>query len=110
MKKVLKKIAVWLPQLTVFYILPLFAGPTDIMGLVLVMLFSTFVLSLVCGVFVKKKRKVFYPVITAILFLPSVFLYYNESALVHALWYLTIACIGIVIGTMLRREICSSQK
>jgi len=110
MKKFLKKIGTLLPQLLVFYILPLFAGPTDMMGLVVVMLLSTFVLSVAFGLFAKKKSKFLYPAITALIFLPSVYLYYNDSALVHAVWYLAVSLIGIVIGAVIRGEILSSKK
>ena len=110
MKKILKKIGTLLPQILVFYILPLFAGPTDMMGLVVVMLLSTFVLSVAFGLFAKKKSKFFYPVLTSLIFLPSVFLYYNDSALVHAVWYLTVSCIGMITGAVIRGEILSSKK
>ena len=47
----------------------------------------------------KEKIKYLYSVITAILFIPSVFIYYNESALIHSLWYMVVSAIGLLIGT-----------
>ena len=99
MKKYLKEMIIFFIQVLVFYILPLFAGPTDMMGLVLIIIFSTFVLSLVLGAISGNKIKFFYPLATAIIFIPSVFIYYNSSALVHALWYLVISIIGMALGT-----------
>ena len=61
-------------QLFMFYIFPLFAGPTDMMGMVVL-----------------------------ILFIPSVFIHYNESALVHAIWYFIDSLIGMMIGLVISK-------
>ena len=84
-----------------FYIFPLFAGPTDVMGMVLLIIFSTFGLSFVLSCISKNRIKYLYPVIISILFIPSVFIYYNESALIHSIWYLVISSIGIIIGLII---------
>lgn len=101
MKRFIKEIVILLIQLFVFYILPLFAGPTDAMGMVLLMILATFVLSIIIGSISKEKIKYLYPIIISILFIPSVFIYYNESALVHALWYLVISTVGLISGTII---------
>ena len=49
MKRYLKEIIILLLQLFMFYIFPLFAGPTDMMGVVLLIILSTFLLSFVLG-------------------------------------------------------------
>ena len=77
MKKYLKEIIILLIQLFMFYIFPLFAGPTDAMGMVLLIILATFVLSVVIGIISKNKLRYFYPVITSIIFIPSIFIYYN---------------------------------
>lgn len=101
MKKYIKEIIILLIQLFVFYILPLFAGPTDIMGLVLLIILSTLLLSIIIGSVSKVKIKYLYPIIVAILFIPSIFIYYNESALIHSVWYLVVSMIGLLIGTII---------
>lgn len=101
MKKYIKEIIILLIQLFVFYILPLFAGPTDIMGLVLLMILLTLLLSIIIGSVSKVKIKYLYPIIVAILFIPSIFIYYNESALIHSVWYLVVSMIGLLIGTII---------
>ena len=101
MKKFIKKIVILLIQLFVFYILPLFAGPTDAMGMVLLIILATFVLSIIIGSISKEKIKYLYPIIIPILFISSVFIYYNESALVHALWYLVVSSVGLIFGTII---------
>lgn len=105
MKKYLKEIIILLIQLFMFYIFPLFAGPTDAMGMVLLIILMTFTLSLIIGILSNEKMKFLYPLITSLLFIPSVFIYYNESALVHALWYFVISSIGLLISILLEKII-----
>jgi len=38
----------------------------------------------------------------SLLFLPSVPIWYNSSALVHALWYLVISAVGLALGCLIR--------
>lgn len=101
MKRYLKEIIILLLQLFMFYIFPLFAGPTDAMGMVLLIILSTFSLSFVLSCISKNRIKYLYPVIISILFIPSVFIYYNDSALIHSIWYLVISSIGIIIGLII---------
>ena len=98
MKRFIKEIIILLIQMFMFYIFPLFAGPTDAMGMVLLIILVTFVLSIIIGSISKEKIKYLYPIIISITFIPSVFIYYNESALVHTLWYLVISSVGLVFG------------
>lgn len=101
MKKYIKEIIILLVQIFVFYILPLFAGPTDMMGLVLLIILATLLLSTIIGSISKEKIKYLYPIIVAILFIPSIFIYYNESALIHSVWYLVVSMVGMLIGTII---------
>jgi hypothetical protein len=99
MKKYIKEIIVLVIQMFMFYIFPLFAGPTDAMGMVFLIIVATFILSFFMGIASKVKIKYIYPLVASVIFIPSVFIYYNSSALVHSLWYLVISSIGIIIGT-----------
>lgn len=99
--KYLKELIVFFIQLFMFYIFPLFAGPTDAMGMVFIIVLTTFILSLVLTLISNNKIKYLYPICISIIFIPSVFIYYNESALIHSLWYLVISSIGISIGSIL---------
>lgn len=105
MKRYLKEIIILQLQLFVFYIFPLFAGPTDVIGMVVLIIFVTLLLSVVIGLISDKKMKYLYPIITAILFVPSVFIYYNETALIHSVWYLVVSSVGMIIGAILRKLI-----
>ena len=103
MKKGWKEIFIALIQLFMFYVFPLFAGPTDAMGMVFLILLATLLLSLVMGILSKYWIKYLYPAVTAVLFIPSVWIFYNESALIHAVWYLAAASVGLILGSLLRK-------
>ena len=100
MKRYTKEIIIAALQLFMFYIFPLFAGPTDAIGMVLLILMATFLLSVILGSISPKAIKFLYPIVTAIAFVPSVFIYYNASALVHAVWYLIISAAGLLVGSL----------
>ena len=101
MKRYTKEIIILIFQMFMFYIFPLFAGPTDAMGMVLLIWLSTIILSMVMASVSSQKIKYIYPLIMAILFIPSVFIYYNESALVHSVWYLCSGYIGCIVGLVI---------
>lgn len=101
MKKYLKEITILLIQLFMFYIFPLFAGPTDAIGMVLLIILATILLSIIIGSISSKRIKYLYPIVIAIIFVPSVFIYYNESALIHSVWYLVVSTIGLLVGVII---------
>lgn len=112
MKRYLKELIVFILQLLLFYILPLFAGPTDAMGLVLLIILGTFLLSFVLGIISNSSVKYSFPFYCAIVFLPSIFIYYNESALVHSAWYLVVSGVGLLAGCIINilvRKLKSSK-
>ena len=104
MKKYIKEIIILLIQLFMFYVFPLFAGPTDAMGMVFLILVSTLLLSLILGIILDKKIKYLYPILVSVLFIPSIPIYYNSSALIHSLWYLVISFIGIIFGSLFSKK------
>lgn len=101
MKRYLFEILVITVQLFMFYIYPSFGGPTDMMGVVLLLLIVTFILSLIVGAFSNKKIKYLYPIIVSLIFLPTLFIYYNISALIHALWYFVVSGSGLLLGLII---------
>jgi len=102
LKKHRREAVLLLLQLFMFYIFPLFAGPTDAMGMVFLILLASLILGFLCGCLSKTKLKYLYPAAAAILFLPSVWIYYNSSALIHALWHFTAASAGMALGSLLQ--------
>lgn len=103
MKTYAVELVMLLVQLMVFYFIPLFAGPTDAMGMVFLMLAATLVLSLILGWFSAHWNKLFWPFVVAVSFIPSVWIWYNSSALIHSVWYMIISAAGVLAGTGLRK-------
>ena len=97
MKKFMKEITLFIIQLLIFYLFPLFAKQIDAIGMVLFLITATFVLSALMGIISTNKIKYFYPLITAILFIPS------ESALIHSVWYFVVSVVGTAIGTVITK-------
>ncbi len=102
MKRYLKEIIFIMLELLMFYVFPLSAGPTDAMGMVFIIIFATFLFSVVLGAISPNKIKFLYPFAVAVIFLPSIPIYYNSSALVHSVWYLVISTIGLLLGSGIR--------
>ena len=101
MKRYFKEIIILFIQLLRFYIFPLSAGPTDTMGMVVLIILSVLILSIVMGSISNEKFKYLYPLIVSIIFIPSIFIYFNESAFIYCLWFLVISFVGIFIGTII---------
>ena len=105
MKKYILELLICILQMALFYVYPLYMKEVGAIGVVIVMLASTLVIGLIMGAFSNKKLKFLFPAIVAIMFLPTVYIYYNESALVHSVWYLISSAIGLVLGIIFRRVI-----
>ena len=105
MRKFVKEIIILLVQSAVFYLVPLFGMTDNPMGMVLLIVLLTLGLSLILGAVSKEKIKYLYPVIISVLFIPSVFIYYNETALIHALWYLVVSAVGMAIGALINKAV-----
>ena len=102
MKKYFKEIIILIIQLFMFYIFPLFINLYEPIGMVLIIIFTTLILSILLGIISKIKIKYLYSIIISILFVPSIFIYYNESALIHTIWYLVISMIGLIFGSIMK--------
>lgn len=104
MKAYIKELVIIGLQALTFYLLPpLFFHRGDPIGMVLIMVLVTLVLSLILGRISQKKLRFLYPVAIAIIFLPSVYLYYNHTALIHAVWYLVVSGAGLLLGVLLTK-------
>ena len=102
MKKYSKEIIVFVFQIMVFYLIPFTAGPTDGLGLVVVIWFATLLLSIVFGLVSQKKRKIIYPFVVAIVFIPTVYIHYNYTALGYTVWYLIDSYLGVGFGSLIK--------
>lgn len=103
MKKYFKELIILLIQLLVFYITPLVTSKYDMIGMILFMIIMTLLLSIIIGIS-KTKLKFIYPILISLMFIPSIYIYYNESALIHILWYFIISISGVLIGSIFKRN------
>ena len=99
MKRYGKEMVIAVLQLLLFYAYPAYAFGIDAMGAVFIMLFATVVLALVLGILSRSSLKWAYPALCAVAFLPTVPIYYNSSALIHGVWYLVVAAVGLAVGS-----------
>lgn len=103
MKKFKKELILLALQVYMFYLFPLFAGPTDVMGMVFLIIVCTFVLGYFFGRLSQWEWRWAWPAAVSLLFLPTVPIYYNFTALVHVLWYLVISAAGMALGWLTRK-------
>ena len=103
MKNYLKEIIICLLQALVFYLLPQMMGNIGALGMVFLLLVISFILSIIIGIISKSKIKYGYPLLIALLFIPTIWIYYNESALIHSLWYFIVSSIGLIFGIIINK-------
>ena len=107
MGKYKKEIIAGLIQLAVFWLIPLFCsllrGKGGAIFMVMLMLAGTIALSAFLCIGSANKVKYFFPLFAAAMFFPTVPVYYNSSALIHSLWYLTASCIGMGMGALKKK-------
>lgn len=102
MKKYLKEMIILMIQIMLFYLFPFTAGPTDGLGLIIVLLLSTLMLSVIFGAVSKGKVRIIYPFVVAIVFIPTVYIHYNYTALGYIVWYLIDSYLGVGIGSLIK--------
>ena len=106
MKKYYKEIIIFILQLMVFYLLPPIMFNISKDAIVLTILFSpllTFVLSIVLDIISKVKIKYIYPFAVAVLYVPSAFIIYNDSALIYAIFHFIASLLGFGIVKLFKR-------
>lgn len=85
----------------VFYLLPLlFKG--GISFLFLINPLAVFLSSIICGCNNKLVLTIVF--ITALLFLPTIFIFYNESAWIYVVFYVVVSFVGCFIGLKKRKK------
>ena len=96
-----KTILILLIQAAVFYFYPLVADPQFAMDMTFTIIITTFILAIFMGCFAGKKIKKYYPVLVMVMFIPSIFIYYNASAIDMGAICLAVAVAGEIIGIVL---------
>lgn len=113
MKKYLSEIIISAIQLLIFYICPIFIDPIKFSTVILIMVLITLTLSFLIGFLSKSIIKYFYPLYTAIIFIPSIFIFYNSTTFIYTLWFLIVAIAGFVLGwlvSLLKSKFLPQQK
>lgn len=88
-----------------FYLLPLLMADTGSAMIVVLILIPAicFIISLLYGM--RNGFHFEYAVITAVLFIPSIFIYYNISAWVYIIGYGIIALLGNLVSVLFRKKV-----
>lgn len=107
MKKVLPYI---LAMLLAYYALPLFIQDTG--SGMFVLLFAIPLICLICSVTYSfiNSFNVYLIISFSLLFIPSIFIYYNESAWIYAPAYGVLSLLGSLIGIGLKRLFIKRKK
>ena len=103
MKKI-REMSVYLIVITLaFYVLPAFINDTGtgIFFLLILPPIICFVTSIIYGI--RHSFNLIFLLIIMILFIPTIFIFYNESAAVYVLIYGIIATIGNLLGSLIKK-------
>lgn len=104
MKKIILEILLVLMQLITLYVLPVIADATDVMGLVIINIVVSFIISFIYILFSKYHFKYIYPVIILIFSLPTIFIFDNVC-LLYIIYYFISSVIAEVIGLIMIKYI-----
>ena len=113
MDKLKKNMVFYLLLLIDFYIVPWFIKNTG--SAMIVMLVIIPLICLITSVFygIRNGFNFWYILIVAIMFAPSIFIFYNSSAWVYVVGYAVIALLGNLIALPLRKDnfqLCAQQR
>ena len=103
MKKI-REMSVYLIVITLaFYVLPAFINDTGtgIFFLIILTPIICFVTSIIYGI--RHSFNLIFLLIIMILFIPTIFIFYNESAAVYVLIYGINAVIGNLLGSLIKK-------
>ena len=87
-------------QAVVFYGIPLCLLDRDSIGTVLAMVVSTLLLAICLGLLSHSRLRWAYPLLCAVLYLPSVVLFYHQESSVYVIWYFLMSGLGLLMGSM----------
>lgn len=107
MKKKLLVIGLILLQIFTFFVAPIAFTKFDVAYVFIGMLLSTFGVSMMMIVVSKNKLRYLYPIVAALIFVPSVPIYYNPSAYFHIIYYFLVSVGGVLMGFMIDKFIDS---
>ena len=103
MKKI-REMSVYLIVITLaFYVLPAFINDTGsgIFFLLILIPIICFITSIIYGI--RHSFNLIFLLLIMALFIPTIFIFYNESAAVYVLIYGIIAAIGNLLGSLIKK-------
>lgn len=105
MEKIKKMLPYLLINIGMFYLLPTLMIDTGSAMIILFILMplGCFLTSLAYGV--KNSFSWLYPIFVMLVFIPSIFIFYNESAFVYVFAYGVISLVGSFLGASFNRKI-----
>ncbi len=100
MKKYLKEIIIIAVEFLFLYLFPLLPLGDRTAHLVLLLVITLLVGAVGCAIS-NKKIKYLFPLASAILLVPTMFIYYNNSHLGYIAWIFVFGLIGVIIGSLI---------
>ena len=103
MKKIREMSVYLIVIILAFYVLPAFINDTGtgIFFLIILTPIICFVTSIIYGI--RHSFNLIFLLLIMILFVPTIFIFYNESAAVYVLIYGIIAAIGNLLGSLIKK-------
>lgn len=100
----MKKLRSILPYLIInilmFYLLPLLIKDTGSGMFIMLLLIPILCLGVSFFYGIKRAFDFYYPLVTMMIFIPTIFIYYNESAIIYIFIYGILSLSGSVIGDL----------
>lgn len=104
MEKLRKMIPYLLINIGIFYLMPILMKNTG--SAILIMLFLIPLACFITSIAYGQKNSFYwlYPILVMLVFIPSIFIFYNESAFIYIFIYGIISGLGSFIGDKIGRE------
>lgn len=109
MKKYIKEVVLLILQAAAFYVGPLFLVISESKTPPFSLIIASMAISGIIGLLADKKIKLVFPLATAILFAPTVFIYYDQTSLIYILWVFLFTSIGMFMGSYGSRIIANKR-
>lgn len=90
-------------NILIFYLLPLLIIDTGSGMFIMLMLMPILCLGVSFCYGIKRGFSFYYPIVTMIIFVPTIFIYYNDSAIIYIFIYGALSLAGSFIGDLFKK-------
>lgn len=104
MKEFKKMITYFLASAASFYLFPLLGNSTGSFMIILLVIIPLTSLSISFIYGFKNGWNLFFPLVTGILFIPAIFIYFNSTAWVYIVGYSIISTAGVFAGKTIKNK------